>query len=128
MHRCQSDHSVFSRMTERGRTLLIVYVDFITIPGDDTRCIEELKTFFQGQFHTKDLCQLLYFLGIEVVRSKEGINLSLQKYVLDIMEDRGLMGANSIETPMDPNVRLCVDQGELLSSPNSYRRLVGKLN
>ena len=29
---------------------------------------------------------------------------------------------------MDPNERLCVNQGELLSSPDSYRRLVGKLN
>ena len=29
---------------------------------------------------------------------------------------------------MDPSVKLCVDQGELLSSPNGYRRLVGKLN
>ena len=29
---------------------------------------------------------------------------------------------------MDPNVRLGVDQGELLSSPNSYKKLVGKIN
>ena len=28
---------------------------------------------------------------------------------------------------MDPNVRLCVDQRELLSSPGSYRRLVRQL-
>jgi hypothetical protein len=29
---------------------------------------------------------------------------------------------------MDPNVKLCVDQGELLHNPNQYCRLVGKLN
>ena len=48
--------------------------------------------------------------------------------MLDILEDTGLMGAKPVKTPMDPNVRLCVDQCELLSSPDSYRRLVGKLN
>ena len=34
------------------------------------------------------------------------------------------MGAKPVETPMDPNVRLCVDQGELLSSPYSYQSYV----
>ena len=29
---------------------------------------------------------------------------------------------------MDPNVKLYEDQGELLSNPERYRRLVGKLN
>ena len=79
-----------------------------------------MKTFLQGQFYTKDLGQLWYFLGIEVARSNEQINLSQQKYELDILEDSGLMGAKPIETPIDPNMRLCVDHGELLASPNSY--------
>ena len=79
-------------MTERGRTLLIVYVDDINSTRDDTRCIEELRTFLQGQFHTKDLGQLQYFLGIEVAQSKEMISLSQRKYVLDILENSGLMG------------------------------------
>ena len=38
------------------------------------------------------------------------------------------MGAKPVETAMDPSVKLCVDQGELLSSLDGYRRLVGKLN
>ena len=48
--------------------------------------------------------------------------------MLDILEDIGLMVAKPVETPMNPNVRLCVDQGKLLSSPNNYRKLVRKLN
>ena len=94
MHRCQFDPSVFSCTTEKGRTLLIVYIDDIIITGDDTQGIVELKTFLHGQFHTKDLGQLRYFLGIEVARSKEGISLSQRKYVLDILEDSGLMGSS----------------------------------
>ena len=44
--------------------------------------------------------------------------------MVDIFEDTDLMEAKP-ETLMDPNVRLCVDQCELLSNPDSYRRLVG---
>ena len=71
--------------------------------------------------------KLRYFLGIEVARFKEGINLSQRKYVLDILEETGLLGSKPMETPMDPNVKLYEDQGELLSNLERYR-LVGKLN
>ena len=33
-----------------------------------------------------------------------------------------------VETSMDPNVKLLPNQGEPLSDPSKYRRLVGKLN
>ena len=72
MHRCQCDYYVFSSMTQRGRTQLIASFDDLIITGDDTKGVEELKTYLQGQFHTKNFGQLRYFLGIEVTRSKEG--------------------------------------------------------
>jgi len=37
------------------------------------------------------------------------------------------MHSKSIETPMDPNVKLLPSQGEPLSDPKKYRRLVGKI-
>ena len=51
-------------------------------------------------------------------------SLSQMKYGLDILEETSLIKAKPIETPMDPSVKLCVDQGNLLSSSNSYRKLV----
>ena len=106
-----------------GRIVLIVYVDDIIITGHDTwGNIEMLKTFLQGQFHTKDLGQRWYFLAIEVAQSKVIISLSQWKYVLKILEDTGMMGAKQVEMPMDPNVRFCVDQGKLLSSSKEIGR------
>ena len=48
--------------------------------------------------------------------------------MLDILEETGLVESKPMETPMDPNVKLYEDQGKLLSNPERYRRLVGKLN
>ena len=39
-----------------------------------------------------------------------------------------MMGCRPIYTPMDPNVKLHLGQGEPLSIPKRYRWLVGKLN
>ena len=48
--------------------------------------------------------------------------------MLDILEETGLLGSKPVENPMDPNVKLYEDQGELLSNIERYRCLVGKLN
>ena len=48
--------------------------------------------------------------------------------MLDILEETSLLGSKPVKTPMDPNVKLYENQGELLSNPKRDRRLVGKLN
>jgi hypothetical protein len=40
----------------------------------------------------------------------------------------GSLGSKPVESPMNPNVKLYVVQGELLFYPERYRHLVGKLN
>ena len=67
-------------------------------------------------------------MGIEVARSNNAIVLSQRKYALDILEKTGLMNSKFVETSMDPNAKLLPSQGEPLSNPKKYRRLVGKLN
>ncbi len=56
-----------------------------------------MKLFLQHKFHRKELGKLRYFLGIEVARSWTGINLSQCKYVLDLLEEMGFLGARLVE-------------------------------
>lgn len=52
---------------------------------------------------TKDLGKLQYFLGIEVAQSEKGIVLSQRKYVLDLLEETGLLGAKPADSPIEGN-------------------------
>ena len=73
--------------------------------------------------------KLRYFLEIEVARSRTSFNLSQRKYVLDLLEEIGLLSAHHpVDIPMDPNKKLVKDEGELFKDPGRYRHLVGKLN
>jgi len=127
MQKCSSDHSVFFRRSDHGIVLLVVYVDDIVITGSDSSGMASLKVFLHSHFSTKDLGNLKYFLGIEVMRSKKGIFLSQRKYVLDLLTEVGKLGVKPCSTPMVPNQQFVKD-GEAFSDPERYRKLVGKLN
>ena len=85
IQKSKSDHSIFYRNSQACIILLVVYVDDIIITGNDMTSISSLKSFLHGQFHTKDLGMLKYFLSVEVMRSKRGIFLSQRKYVPDLL-------------------------------------------
>ena len=103
-------------------------MDDIVITGSDHDGIQKLKQHLFTHFQTKDLGKLKYFLGIEIAQSSSGVVISQWKYALDILEETGMLDCKSIDTTMDPNVKLVPGQGKSLGDPRRYQRLVGKLN
>lgn len=81
------------------------------------------QTNLAREFEIKDLCQLQYFLGIKVVHSKEGIFLSQRKYILDLLDETGLLGGKGGKIPVDPNTKLQANKG----GQRRFHRLVGRL-
>ena len=127
MQKSKSDHFIFYRNSQAGIILLVVYVDDIIITGNDMTGISSLKSFLHGQFHTKNLGMLKYFLGVEVMRSKREIFLSQRKYVLDLLSEIGKLATKPCQFPMAQSLHL-TREGELFEDLERYRRLVGKLN
>ena len=107
---------------------MIVYVDGIVLTESNNHDISQLKQHLYHHFQTKDLGKLRYFLGIKVAQSNDGIVISQRKYVMDILEEIGLVSSKFVDTPMDLNTKLLPNQGEPISDPEQYRRLVQKLN
>ena len=129
MTRSTSYHFVFYHHTSSKECIyLIVYVDDIVITSNDQDGIRRLKQHLFNHFQTKNLGKLKYFLGIEIAQSNSGVVMSQKKYVLDILEEIGMLDCKFVDTPMDPNVKLVLGQGEPLRDPRRYRRLIGRLH
>ena len=111
---CNGDHTLFYLCSKNRITILAVYVDDIIITGDDTLEVVRLKENLRREFEIKDLGQLRYFLGIEVVRSPRGIVLSQRKYVLDLLDETGMLGCRSTTTPIEQNHKLGAESGHLV--------------
>lgn len=64
-------------------------------------CLQEasltVEAFLTREASNKDLRHLSYVLSIEVAWTKSQISLCHEKYVLDILEDTGLLDAQSVE-------------------------------
>lgn len=97
------------------------------LSGSDLKGIDETKKWLNSQLHIKDLGNLQYFLGIAVNRNQHGLLFSQQKYVEDLILESGCQNAKGTETALEVSTKLEPQNGEKLSEPCLYKRIVGKL-
>ena len=53
--------------------------------------------------------------------------MSQRKYVLDLLNETGLLGCKTVETPSEPNEKLQPAKPEAVINQEQYQRLVGRL-
>jgi hypothetical protein len=75
----------------------------------------------------KDLGELCYFLSIELIQSPKGIWLLQRQYALNKLSEYGMTGYKPILIPLEQNVKLSVDEGDLVEGTTMYRRIMGSL-
>ena len=74
--------------------------------GTDLEEICRIKFLLAASFEMKDLGDLHYFLGIEVIRTPKGILISQRHYVMSMLFRFGMTHCKSVSTPLDRNVKL----------------------
>uniref|UniRef100_A0A2N9EE62 Reverse transcriptase Ty1/copia-type domain-containing protein n=1 Tax=Fagus sylvatica TaxID=28930 RepID=A0A2N9EE62_FAGSY len=102
----QSPRAWFSRFSE-----VILSMEFVRCHSDHTCFIRRRS----------DGCCIILLVYVDDI-----ILTGALKCFLGI-EDTGMLGCRPASTPMDPNLKLSVESGELLSNLSIYQRLVGRL-
>ena len=90
--RAYADHSLYVHETDIGIVVITIYVDDLIIVGNSAMEIVCVKSLLKQEFEMKDLGELRYFLGIEVIRKPKGIWLSQRQYGLDMLSKYGMAG------------------------------------
>ncbi|GMP45760.1 hypothetical protein CsSME_00014166 [Camellia sinensis var. sinensis] len=120
-----ADHTMFIKMCANKITIFIVYVDDIVLTGNDVVEMSQIKARLSKEFEIKDLGALQYFLGIEIARSDKGIFISQRKYILELLEEVGMLGYRPSNSPIEAKHRLSSDGDHV--DKGRYQRLVGRL-
>jgi hypothetical protein len=92
-----------------------------------TQFIDFVKKRLSDKFSMSDLGPLRYFLGLEVSSTPNGIYLSQEKYIHDLLSRAALTDQRTVDTPMELGVHLRSTDGVSLNDPTRYRHLVGSL-
>nr|GEZ41568.1 hypothetical protein [Tanacetum cinerariifolium] len=100
-----ADHSLFIYETTNTAVIALIYVDDVIISGNYPNKIQKVNKQLDKEFSIKDLGTLKYFLGIEVVKTKDGLVLSQRKYTLDILNDYGKLGCKPSTFPIEQGLK-----------------------
>lgn len=123
-----NDYSLFFKKTDTSISIVAVYVDDILLTGDDATALQDLKLFLDAEFKIKDLGNLHFFLGLEVICEPTGLILSQRKFILELLAEFDCLHLSPVSAPLDPTVKLKANDGIPMKDPTSYRHLLGKLN
>ncbi|XP_019100961.1 PREDICTED: uncharacterized protein LOC109132941 [Camelina sativa] len=125
--RSEADHYL---PTSLLRALWLLFSMLILIISGDNRAgIECIKSSLKSTLDIKDLRELKYFLGIEVCRCADGILLSQTKYVIDLLNETGLMEAKPAKTPLEDGYNVNREgekEDEPFEDSGLYRKLVSQ--
>ena len=83
--RCHSHPNVYSKKVGNHLIIPDLYVDDLILTGSDPKLITHVKSSLKQNFEMSDLGNLHYFLGLQVLQTKEGIFLSQSKYAYDLL-------------------------------------------
>ena len=82
---CHYNNIVYTKKVGKSLIILVLYVNEIILTSSDPNLINHVKSSLKNKFEMIDLGHLHYFLGLQVLQSKEGISLSQSKYACDII-------------------------------------------
>jgi hypothetical protein len=97
------DKCLYVRNQDGKRVYILLYVDDFIIASKDLQEMTNIKTKLKGKFKMKDLGNLRYFLGIQIMRTEYSMHLSQAAYVESLLVKFGMSDCQHVETPMGQN-------------------------
>ena len=122
-----ADQCVYIRNNNEQKTIIAVYVDDLVIIANLESDVKKVKTALANRFQMKDLGELHYCLGINVLHQGSTLKLCQKSYVEQILRKYGMEHAKPVATPAATDVRLQRDDGSKPVDPVSYQSIVGSL-
>ena len=122
------DACLFTKINKDEKTFVVIWVDDIIITTTSDEEMNRTKNSLKEKFKMKDLGQVSWFLGMEFEVTNDGIYLSQQRYIRNILERFGMADSNPRETPCE--IKIDEYEKKIINSKEdikTYRKIVGSL-
>nr|GEU56582.1 hypothetical protein [Tanacetum cinerariifolium] len=121
------DKTLFIKNIKDDILLVQVYADDIIFGSTKRSLSTEFEQLMHKRFQMSSIGELTFFLGLQVDQRKDGVFLSQNKYVSDILKKFGFSSVKSATTPMETHKPLSKDAAGTYVDVNLYRSMIGSL-
>ncbi|GJU91352.1 putative ribonuclease H-like domain-containing protein [Tanacetum coccineum] len=121
------DKTLFIKKDKKDIILVQIYVDDIIFGSTKKSWSDEFEALMKGRFQMSAMGELTFFLGLQVKQSHDGIFISQDKYVAEILKKFDFESVKSAITPMETKAPLAQDEGGPDVDLHLYRSMIGCL-
>ncbi|GJX07620.1 putative ribonuclease H-like domain-containing protein [Tanacetum coccineum] len=119
------DKTLFIKKDKKDIILVQIYVDDIIFGSTKKSWSDKFEALMKGRFQMSAMGELTFFLGLQVKQSQEGIFISQDKYVAEILKKFDFVSVKSAVTPTETKVPLAQDEGGSDVDLHLYRSMIG---
>nr|GEV25889.1 putative ribonuclease H-like domain-containing protein [Tanacetum cinerariifolium] len=121
------DQTLFIKRQKGDILLVQIYVDDIIFGATNKDLCKSFEKLMKDQFHMSSMGELTFFLSLQVKKKKDGIFISQDKYVAEILRKFGLTEGKSASTPIDTEKPLLKGLDGEDVDVHTYRSMIGSL-
>ncbi|GJZ00912.1 putative ribonuclease H-like domain-containing protein [Tanacetum coccineum] len=121
------DKTLFIKKDIGDILLVQVYVDDIIFGSTKKSLCVEFEQMMHKRFQMSSMGELTFFLGLQVQQKEDGIFISQDKYVADILKKFDFTTVKAASTPIETNKALNKDEEAEDVDVHLYRSMIGSL-
>ncbi|GJU63200.1 putative ribonuclease H-like domain-containing protein [Tanacetum coccineum] len=121
------DKTLFIKRKKSDIMLVQVYVDDIIFGSTKRSMCTEFEECMHKRFQMSSMGELTFFLGLQVKQLPEGIFISQDKYVADMLKKFDFLSIRTATTPIESNKPLVKDEDGVDVDVHVYRSMIGSL-
>nr|GEU86848.1 uncharacterized mitochondrial protein AtMg00810-like [Tanacetum cinerariifolium] len=125
--RGQIDKTLFTKRNKGDILLVQVYVNDIIFGSTKKEMCDAFEILMHEKFQMSSMGEFTFFLGLQVKQKKEGIFISQDKYVAEILKKFGFSNVKKASTPMGSLKPLLIDEDGKKVDVHMYRSMIGSL-
>ncbi|GJX36153.1 uncharacterized mitochondrial protein-like protein [Tanacetum coccineum] len=121
------DKTLFIKRYKGDILLVQVYVDDIIFGSTKKELCNAFEKLMHEKFQMSSMGELTFFLGLQVEQKKDGIFISQDKYVGEILKKFGFTKVKTASTPIETQKPLLKDENGEEVDVHMYRSMIGSL-
>ncbi|GJR96684.1 putative ribonuclease H-like domain-containing protein [Tanacetum coccineum] len=121
------DKTLFIKKDKKDIMLVQVYVDDIIFGSTKRSWCDECEALMKSRFQMSSIGELAFFLGLQVKQKEDGIFISQDKYVAEILKKFDFASVKTASTPIETQKRLVKDEEASNVDVHLYRSMIGFL-